>query len=403
MACALAVACGETAPSGDTEADAADAEIESFLETHWTPRPVPPQGEPPEGPEWAPLMTDLDPEACATCHRPQYEDWSTALHAGAYSPGLEGQLVGHFETNPGFVQSCMACHGPVSEQLRRIRDGAGGWKENPAFDRELERGGVVCAACHVRDWRRYGPPRRDGSLAPVPEGTPHEGAIRTPAYEDSRFCAPCHQFESPAPNGKPLENTLVEWQDSGFAEQGVPCQGCHMPDRRHLWRGIHDPEMTRSGVTPEWRVDGDPADDGFTVRLALTNDGTGHRFPTYVTPAVDLEIAFLGASGDTLARRARTLQRDVFFDGSQWVEREDDRIPPGGTEALEWRGPAPGGTVRVAGRASVRPDAFYTGVFRSLLGSTPDTSAARPLLEEALQGALESPYDLWRWESPVER
>src|SRR5439155_14402052 len=26
-------------------------------------------------------------------------------------------------------------------------------------------------------------------------------------------------------------------------------RSCHMPDRRHLWRGVHHPEMVRSGVT----------------------------------------------------------------------------------------------------------------------------------------------------------
>lgn len=403
--CALAAACaGEDPAAGGPRAltPEEDAAIASFLETHWA-RPIPLQGEPPEGPAWAPIAVDLRPEACGRCHPSQLQEWSSSLHAGAYSPGLEGQLVAHFETNPGFVESCMVCHGPLSEQLRKIERPDGGWVDNPDFDPDLERRGVQCAACHVRDWRRHGPPRPDGSLTPPPEGTPHEGAIRTTAYEDSRFCAPCHQFESPAPNGKPLENTLVEWEASRFADEGVSCQGCHMPDRRHLWRGIHDPEMTRAGVTPEWRVEGEPEGDDLLVRVALTNDGTGHRFPTYVTPAVDLEIAFVDAVGDTLARRERTLQRDVHFDGREWVEREDDRIAPGATEALEWRGPAPSGAVRVIGRARVRPDAFYTGVFRSLVGSTADTAAAKPILEEALRRTLESPYDLWRWQERLGR
>lgn len=379
-----------------------DAAIEAFLETHWE-RPIPPQGEPPEGTSWPPIAVDLSPEACGTCHPSQLEDWSTSIHSGAYSPGLEGQLVPHFESDPAFVESCMACHGPLTEQLRKIEGADGGWVDNPDFDADLERRGVQCAACHVRDWRRHGPPRPDGSLGPPPEGTPHEGAVRTTAYEDSRFCAPCHQFQSPAPNGKPLENTFVEWEESRFAEEGVSCQGCHMPERRHLWRGIHDPQTTRSGVTPEWRVEGDPDGEEFLVRVALTNDGTGHMFPTYVTPAVDLEISFFDVVGDTVARRKRTLQRDVTFDGSEWIEREDDRIAPGGTEALEWRGPAPAGASRVTARAQVRPDAFYTGVFRSLVRSTPDTAEQKPLLEEALERTLESPYDLWRWEERLAR
>ena len=366
-----------------------------FLEKYWV-RPVPPQGPPPGG--WPPITTDLSPEACAVCHAVQYRDWATSLHAAAYSPGLEAQLMAWFETSPATVESCMTCHGPLSEQLRQLAAATGEYRPNGDYDAALERGGVVCAACHIREWRRHGPPRRDGSLAPAPAGTPHEGAIRHLEFEESRFCAACHQFEEPAPNGKPLENTLREWEASGFAERGVTCQSCHMPDRRHLWRGIHDPEMVRSGVTPDWSVEGDPQRPGFEVRLALTNTGTGHHFPTYVTPAVDLEIAFVSAAGDTLAMRSRTLRRDAVFDGTGWIEREDGRIPAGESRSVAWTGPAPPGAARVAGRVRVRPDAFYTDFFRDLLAETPAGDPARPLLEEALARTHETPFDLWTWE-----
>ncbi|MGH7551281.1 MAG: multiheme c-type cytochrome [Gemmatimonadota bacterium] len=396
----LSGACGGANGDGAEEALPADesSEVEAFLEAHWQ-RPIPPQGPPPEG--WLPIATDLDPSACGACHIAQYRDWSSTFHAGAYSPGLEDQLVAWFENDPATVTSCMACHGPLTEQLRRVAPDSGEWVENPVHDPGLERQGVVCAACHVRDWRRYGPPRRDGSVAPAPPGTPHEGAIRRTEFESSRFCAVCHQFEEPAPNGKPLENTVREWEAREFARRGVTCQSCHMPDRSHLWRGIHDPGMTRSGVTPEWRVEGRPENASFHVWLALTNTGTGHHFPTYVTPAVDLEIAFLDTAGDTLATRIRTLQRDAYFDGAQWVEREDDRIPAGETRALEWSGPVPRGSARVTGRVVVRPDAFYRDFFADLLAGTPEGAAARPLLEEALARTKASPYELWSWEEPL--
>ena len=74
---------------------------------------------------------------------------------------------------------------------------------------------------------------------------------RTPACLSSEFCQSCHQFapDGLALNGKLLENTYAEWKASRFAREGVQCQDCHMPDRRHLWRGIHDPAMVRSGLT----------------------------------------------------------------------------------------------------------------------------------------------------------
>ncbi|MBI3628436.1 MAG: cytochrome c554 and C-prime, partial [Candidatus Rokubacteria bacterium] len=79
---------------------------------------------------------------------------------------------------------------------------------------------------------------------------PHNGVTRTPAFLRSEFCASCHQFGADgfALNGKLLENTYEEWRASPAARAGRQCQDCHMPDRRHLWRGIHDPDMVKSGV-----------------------------------------------------------------------------------------------------------------------------------------------------------
>jgi hypothetical protein len=260
---------------------------------------------------------------------------------------------------------------------------------------------VVCAACHVRAWRRFGPPRRDGSRTPAPPGAPHGGAIRTAAFEDSRFCAACHQFEEPAPNGKPLENTLREWEATPYAARGAGCQSCHMPGRRHLWRGIHDPEMVRSGATADWILRGEPRSPDFEIRLGLANTGTGHHLPTYVTPSIDLELAFLDARGDTLATRRAALRRDVVFDGGTWVERTDDRIPHGERREIAWRGPAPAGAAHLVGRIRVRPDAFYEGFFDDLLAQASADDPARPHLEKALKRTRASPYDLWSREASL--
>ena len=38
---------------------------------------------------------------------------------------------------------------------------------------------------------------------------------------------------------------------SRHAREGRACQACHMPERRHLWRGIHDPEMVKRALGRE--------------------------------------------------------------------------------------------------------------------------------------------------------
>ncbi len=68
--------------------------------------------------------------------------------------------------------------------------------------------------------------------------------MRTADFWKSDFCAVCHQFSpDQAINGKLLENTVEGWRQSPQAAAGQTCQSCHMPSRRHLWRGIHDPDM----------------------------------------------------------------------------------------------------------------------------------------------------------------
>ncbi len=224
---------GRSLPVGPASGEAA------FLSSHWR-LPIPPPGDPP--PRFSAIERSLRPESCGACHPVQWNDWKTSLHARTMGPGVAGQLVEMRVNDPATAALCLTCHAPLAEQQ----------PDDPAFDPALQRQGLVCAACHVRRHERFGPPRRDGSVDERADRTtlPHGGVTRVRAFLRSEFCSPCHQFgpEGLALNGKPLENTYEEWKASPAARQGLQCQDCHMPDRRHLWRGIHDPDMVRSGV-----------------------------------------------------------------------------------------------------------------------------------------------------------
>jgi len=363
--------------------------IDDFVDGYWA-RMVPPQGDPPES--WSDLEASLRPEDCATCHPAQYEDWQTTVHSGAYSPGLSGQLVNWEEASFGTVQSCLVCHAPLSEQSARLPSGEE-WLPNPAYDQDLRNHGIVCASCHVRGNRRHGPPRRDGSVEPSPEGSPHGGVSRTEFFEDSRFCAGCHQFGpgGAAPNGKPLENTFVEWADSRYADEGVSCQSCHMPDRQHLWRGIHDPGMVRSGITIEWLGEASEAGE---AGLRITNTGTGHRFPTYATPEVLVRISLLDQDRQPIdgTRVEHSIARRIAYQGGAWIELSDTRLAPDSAVVVSI--PLVEGARHARAEISVQPDAFYREVFEMLLaGMLSDTSST--LLGEARRRADESPYILF--------
>jgi hypothetical protein len=395
----------------------ADDAIDGFLARHWS-RPLASQGPAPE--KFSPLDAALNPADCGQCHVEQFRDWQTALHARAMGPGLMGQLITMAPDARSDHQDCLRCHAPLAEQADALvaAIGAATAPLKPKTARKpppesaagalpqvtgMHVQGLTCAACHVRANQRFGPPRRDGSAPDASQNAtlPHGGFTTSAAFEDSRFCAACHQFQPDefALNGKLLENTLNEWQSSRHAREGRSCQSCHMPDRRHLWRGIHDPEMVRSGVSfsPE-----PPETPGKSIRAALLirNSGTGHAFPTYVTPRVIVEIEQLGADGRPLrgTRVERIIQRKVPLDLSR--EIFDTRLPPDGELRLDYRKPRARGAATLVYRMRIEPDEYYARFYRSILAGG-EAGRGAPLIREALGQAESSGFVAYEQRYPL--
>ena len=304
------------------------------------------------------------------------------------------------------VEDFVARHwrAPLAEQ-RPILWRDVGHAKNPVFDAALAGRGLVCAACHVRAHERFGPPRRDGSLVPpAPRETlPHNGVTRTPAFLKSEFCRGCHQF---APggltlNGKLLENTYAEWKASRFAREGVQCQDCHMPDRRHLWRGIHDAEMVRSGLT----ITVTPADgrvatvSHVAATLTIKSARIGHAFPTYVVPRVIVRGEQIDGAGAVVAgtRREIVIAREVTLDLAREVR--DTRLAPGGSARLAYRVPRAAGARQLRLQVIVEPDAFYTRFFEALLAQGAGRGEAE--LRRALDAARRAPFTMFERSFPL--
>ena len=363
---------------------------DNFLQRHWA-QPVAPQGKAPKS--FSGLEASLEPAACGTCHQRQWKDWETSLHAHAMGPGIMGQLVDVHPADISALRGCVRCHAPLAEQEASLIKQLRGENRDALHEQ-----GLVCAACHVRNNVRYGPP----PIKPLFEGKlPHDGFVSAPAFEDGRFCATCHQFAADgyALNGKPLENTYAEWQASPSAKQGKQCQSCHMPQRRHLWRGIHDPDMTRKGVTIETAP---PAvhDGRVSARLTLTNSGTGHYFPTYVTPRVTVRIYQESAGKQIIEEtlQERIIARQVSADLSE--ELADTRLAPGERRVLNYLVPRHPDARAIVMRVHVEPDYFYSGLYRSVLETEPEKKGAI-LLRAALKNSLESAYDLYVQRIPL--
>jgi hypothetical protein len=340
--------------------------------------PIPPQGEAPA--DWSPAERSLRPEACGTCHAEQYEAWRMSRHAHAFSPGLVGQLL---TFDPSETALCLGCHAPLAEQRSAFLDRRG------AGDQVTADAGNSCAACHVRAHRRYGPPAAPDDQQPM-AGTVHGGAVLSGDFERSEFCAACHQFPvSAAVNGKPLENTVAEWQASPFAQQGKTCQACHMPGRQHLWRGIHDPAMVAAGLTPIIAATDE------RVLFSLRSSNIGHAFPTYVTPKAAMHAVLLDDDGTPVEGGAATrlIQRVVEYGDQGWIERSDTRLAPGETATLS----LPWGRYRRARIwLEIAPEDYYHAhVFPRLLAGLDPGSPATQELARADAGAAASGYRLF--------
>lgn len=295
----MAVAVAVAAASGMLPAA---EQLDASLRHPYWERPIPAQGEPPGFSMGLEFVADLSAASCGICHLPQYRAWQGSWHARAVSPGLLAQLE---QLSGAEVDACLACHAPREEARRQWwREGLEAGDDLPAVD---------CTSCHVRSHRRHGP----RGLSP----TPHAVVEEEPLFREAAFCAPCHQFDNDAltVNGKPLQNTYREWLASDYAKAGVTCQDCHMPEGRHEFKGVADPEMVRQGLRVEvWRT-------AKGMLVLAGNQGAGHALPTYVTPQI--EIALAGSQG---GRRDHLIARRMrWSEQGGWEELADNRLLPG--------------------------------------------------------------------------
>jgi len=368
--------------SGQTAGDP----VAQFLAVHRA-QPIAPQGDPPPG--FSAIEASLAPETCAACHVAQYADWSSSLHSKAMGPGIGWQLrvMSQAEGN-----SCLRCHAPLAEQKALValehRWANAPTAPMPAYvSADLHRRGNTCASCHVRRHRHFGPPSQ------LRNPQVHGGFVAQQAFLDSRFCSPCHQFPAGARSlaGKLIENTYEEWRSSPAAREGLACQGCHMPAGRHLWRGIHDPDMVRKGISRELEVK-HLADGRLDVLATITAAKVGHYFPTYVVPKIIVSLHLLAAGSDREIAR-RVIGRTVSVDMDS--ESSDTRIPPGGKSQLSAQVAAPPGTYRVEMRMEVMPAEHYARMYRVMLQRNPTMDATtQALLRQALDEAEAATYRL---------
>ncbi|WP_238622676.1 hypothetical protein [Ectothiorhodospira lacustris] len=218
---------------------------------------------------------------------------------------------------------------------------------------------------------------------------PHDGVTQSAAFQDSRFCATCHQFPNDGPRtaGKLREDTWRQWRASEFAQRGEHCQSCHMPDRKHQWHGVHSAELIRQALAVDLRI------DNGVVTAIMTNVGAGHYLPTYMVAKITAGLRLAMADGSIV-----DLAEDIIgwhVDVTLEHEYFDTRIPPGSSRQLSAPLPlVPAEGARVELRIHVAPREHYERTYLSVLRQAEhlDPETLR-LLKQAYREAVKTHFE----------
>ncbi len=336
---------------------------------------VAPQGAPPA--TLAPAEASLDANQCGRCHAKQFRDWSASIHATAWSKGYLAQT---YALTPKARASCNKCHAPLPDQP-------------PAQ-------GVQCAGCHVRAWGRNGPPKVDPTLI----ARPSYPLTTRPIYERGDFCMACHQLAPrTAVAGRPLLDTYREWLEGPYMRRGIECQSCHMSNREHAWKGIHDQATVTQAIG--LTISAHRGKSGVVTAIAeVRNAGAGHDLPSTPTPAMFVVIELRDGLDRPIAgaRAEYRIGRDIAWTDTGWVEHADTRIPPGErvVVARAWQKGrvAEAKFARIAIRVS--PDDYYLRLYEGRLRGELD-DAQRTLYDAALRRARSDVYTVDERSVPI--
>jgi len=244
------------------------------------------------------------PTVCAACHVDIYQQWTQSMMSQSYTHHWDEieyfeLAIPHAEKDAkvaGVKAGCNGCHAPISFLAGDVP---------PPRPEEGSRAneGVSCEICHSITGFEGDTPynfnwiSEPGRLKQGPKpglSSPHHDTVENDFLKGADFCGTCHNEMSPY--GIWVKSTHLEWSEGPYAEQGVPCQDCHMPKAhgknatmsepgmiaQHLFHGAHDEgklrgaiEMRMHPIAREFEVD-----ETVVVKVQLFNGKCGHKVPS---------------------------------------------------------------------------------------------------------------------------
>ncbi len=310
---------------------------------------------PPQG------TTSLKAADCGNCHQAIYQEWQTSLHSKAFTDLF---FTAYHKKDKG-DPTCLVCHTPLENQSPVLITFSNNHKENlitqnnPGFDPELQKEGINCAGCHVRDGVIYGPYKARDLNAPHPVGYDRKFLTKT-------LCKQCHEVPSKdfSLMQEGICSTGMESNTGIWAARGYVCQDCHMPaierplmsgypsrpGRKHLWPGGYSSRQLQKAFSfKAQKIDQH-------ILITIINSGAGHKVPTGDTDRfITLDFIWETEQGQTNLLKSIEFKRQVIWQPVMFV-LSDNRLSPGKSTTINIPLPETKGHLLVNGIYHVMTD-----------------------------------------------
>ena len=281
---------------------------------------------------------------CGKCHEAIYSKWKNSMHAQSISDPIFNlaYMQAVQESGEKAKKLCLSCHAPA---VRANND----YELNKAITNE----GIMCDFCHTVkgvDLNNQDNPyiidvgevKRStirGAESPVHKVEHSE------LHAKSEFCAGCHEFNK---DKVTIIGTYSEWKEGPYSKEGVQCQDCHMPLIKglivrqdikevkgeinlHDLQGGHSVEQLRKAMRVRI-VDTARSGDGVTVKVEITNIGSGHTVPTGL-PSRELVLQMIvkDSKGRIISRDEKIYKKVLADENGNEIKKDHEFFLKGKT------------------------------------------------------------------------
>ncbi|MBL7004176.1 MAG: hypothetical protein ISR69_09145 [Gammaproteobacteria bacterium] len=330
-------------------------------------------------------VVSLKAKDCGNCHVEIYKEWQTSLHSKAFIDPFFKAYLKKDKDDP----TCSVCHTPLENQSPIILSSESGHYDdlktsaNPNYNAELQKEGVTCAACHVKDGVIYGPYQADQLNSPHPVAF-NENFLK------KDLCNQCHEVPSKdfSLMKEGLCSTGQESNSGIWAEKGYICQDCHMPEvtrplmdgfparkgKKHLWPGGYSSHQLQKVFTFK------AVEKDSKLKISITNSGAGHKAPTGDTDRfIILDFYWKNQQGKTIKLESITFKRQVVWQPIMFV-LSDNRLSPGESTHMQVEIPEEKGGLFVSATYHVMSD-YSLKKLKDNYGLENEWAIKRPFIE----------------------